>query len=82
MLDGYFQPTEFRLASRKRGVRDRCNWQVTIPGYPSYHLVPVQTGKFLVNHKEAGFDPEKDEGSLHYDLGIAEKGPGFRKNGY
>ena len=45
-------------------------------------MVPVQTGEFLVNNKEAEFDPEKDEGCLHYALGIAEKGPGFRKNGY
>lgn len=40
-----------------------------------------QTGQFLVNKREAGYDPEKDEGRLHHALGIAEKGPGFRKNG-
>lgn len=39
------------------------------------HLVPIQTGKVLVNKREAGFDPKEDEA-----LGITEKDPGFRKN--
>lgn len=44
-------------------------------------MVPIQTGKVLLNKKGAGFDPKKDEGWLPYTLGITEKGPGFRKNG-
>lgn len=43
-------------------------------------MVPVQTGKFLVNRKEEGIDPKKDEGRLRDALGIAENGLGFRKN--
>lgn len=43
-------------------------------------MVPIQTGKVLVNKREAGFDPKEDEGRLHQALGITERDPGFRKN--
>lgn len=39
--------------------KDRCNQQVTILGYPPHHLVPVQTGTFLVNNKEQSLIPRK-----------------------
>lgn len=56
--------------------------QITILSYMPHYLVPIQTGKFSVNKKKAGFEPKKNEERLHYALGTAEKGPGFRKNGY
>lgn len=80
MPNEYFQPTEVRLALKKCGARDRCNAQITFLGNLPHHLVPVQTGKFLVNKKE-GVDPKKDVGRLRYALGITENGLGFRKNG-
>ena len=61
-----------------------CLRQVSLAGNlrlsPCY-LVAIQTGEVLLNKRGAGFDPKKDEGRLHFALGITEKGPGFRKNG-
>lgn len=77
----HFQPTDFGLAFRKC-VRDTHRQQITILGHTPHHLVPIRTRKILVNKKEAGTDPKKNEGRTHYALGTSEQGPRFRKNGY
>lgn len=71
---------EFGLALRECGARERSNWQITILDYPPHHLVPIQTGKFLINKKQGVIPRKMGEGSIML-WELLKRALGFRKNG-
>lgn len=79
MLGEYFQPMGFGLALRECGARDRCSWQISISDYPPHHLVPTQTGKFLINKKQGLIPRKMKKGSIML-WELLQRAPGFRKN--